>query len=84
MQKGNTEVVAEMIADMTGGDLFQVDTVKPYADDYYTCTAEAKAELRESARPELKEYLHNLEGYDTVFVGYPNWWGTMPMPCLLF
>ena len=44
-----------------------------------TCTEEAKAELRENARPELKEYLDSIDQYDTIFVGYPNWWGTMPM-----
>ena len=73
LSKGNTEIVAEMIADITGGDLFEVDTVKPYAADYYACTDEAKAELQEGARPELKEYLDSLDGYDTIFVGYPNW-----------
>lgn len=72
LSKGNTEVVAEMIADITGGDLFEVDTVKPYAEDYYTCTDEAKKELRERARPKLKNYLDSLEDYDTVFVGYPK------------
>lgn len=84
LSKGNTEVVAEMIADITGGDLFEVDTVKPYAEDYYTCTDEAKKELRERARPKLKNYLDSLEDYDTVFVGYPNWWGTMPMAMFSF
>ncbi len=84
LSKGNTEVVAEMIADITGGDLFEVDTVKPYAEDYYTCTDEAKKELRERARPKLKNYLDSLEDYDTVFVGYPNWWGTMPMAMYTF
>lgn len=77
LKKGNTEIVAEMIADMIGGDLFEVDTIKPYAADYYACIDEAKVELREKARPELKGYMDSLDGYDTIFVGYPNWWGTM-------
>lgn len=79
LAKGNTEVVAEMIADLTGGDLFEIDTVKPYAADYTACTEEALAELKSNARPELKTYPDSLDGYDTIFVGYPNWWGTMPM-----
>mgnify|MGYP005808738355 CR=1 FL=1 len=73
LAKGNTEIVAEMIADITGGDLFEVETVKPYAADYYACTDEAKRELREGARPELKKYPDSLDGYDTIFIGYPNW-----------
>lgn len=84
LSKGNTEIVAEMIADITGGDLFEVDTVKPYAADYYACIDEAKSELREGARPELKQYMDSLDGYDTIFVGYPNWWGTMPMAMFTF
>ncbi len=84
LSKGNTEIVAEMIADITGGDLFEVETVKPYAADYYACTDEAKKELREGARPELKAYADSLDDYDTIFVGFPNWWGTMPMAMFTF
>ena len=84
LPKGNTEIVAEMIAEMTGGDLFEVDTVKTYAKDYYECIEDAKAELREGARPELKKYMDSLDDYDTIFVGYPNWWGTMPMAMYTF
>lgn len=84
LPKGNTETVAEMIAEITGGDLFEVDTVKPYSADYHTCTEEAKRELNENARPELKQYPDSLDGYDTIFVGYPNWWGTMPMAMFTF
>jgi flavodoxin len=84
LSKGNTETVAEFIQDAVGGDLFEVDTVKPYSTDYTTCTEEAQAELRSNARPELKEYLDDLDSYDTVFVGYPNWWGTMPMAMFTF
>ncbi len=84
LEKGNTEIVAEMIADITGGDLFEVDTVKTYAADYYECIDDAKAELREGARPELKAYMDSLDAYDTIFVGFPNWWGTMPMAMFTF
>lgn len=84
LSRGNTEIVAEMISELTGGDLFEVDTVKSYASDYYTCIDEAKKELREGARPELKQYMDNLDGYDTIFVGYPNWWASIPMPIASF
>ena len=79
LAKGNTEIVAEMIAGLTGGDLFEVQTVQDYAADYYACTDQAKAELQQNARPVLKRLPEHLEQYDTIFVGYPNWWGTMPM-----
>ena len=79
ISKGNTEIVAEFIQKAVGGDLFQVDTVKPYADDYYVCIEEAKKELHENARPELKEYLDSVDEYDNVFICGPCWWGTFPM-----
>ena len=77
--KGNTEIVAEFIQKAVGGDLFQVDTVKPYADDYYVCIEEAKKELRENARPEIKESIDSIAEYDNIFVCGPCWWGTFPM-----
>ena len=79
ISKGNTEIVAEFIQKAVGGDLFEVDTVKTYAADYYTCIEEAKQELRDQARPELKKYLDSIAGFDNVFVCGPCWWGTFPM-----
>ena len=84
LEKGNTEIAAEFIQKAVGGDLFEVDTIKPYSADYTTCTEEAQAELRRNARPELKKYLNSLDNYGTIFVGYPNWWGTMPMAMFTF
>jgi flavodoxin len=84
LAKGNTERVAEFVQKAVGGDLFEIDTVREYSKDYMTCTEEAKTELREGARPELKKYLDSVDQYDTIFVGYPNWWGTMPMVCYTF
>lgn len=72
LEKGNTEIVAEMIADMTGADLFEVETVKTYPADYYACIDEAKAELQNQDRPEVKAYVDNMDDYDTIFVGYPK------------
>ena len=77
--KGNTEIVAEFIQKAVGGDLFEVETVKEYAADYYACIDEAKKELHEQARPELKKYLDSTDGYDNIFVCGPCWWGTFPM-----
>ena len=77
--KGNTEIVAEFIQKAIGGDLFEIDTVKPYAEDYYICIEEAKSELKAGARPELKKYLESIAEYDNVFVCGPCWWGTFPM-----
>ena len=79
IEKGNTEIVAEFIQKAVGGDLFEVDTVKTYAADYYSCIEEAKQELREQARPELKKYLDSIAEYDNIFVCGPCWWGTFPM-----
>lgn len=84
LEKGNTETVAEMVADMTGGDLFEVETVKTYPEDYYQCIDAAKAELQRGDRPEVRAYADDLEDYDTIYVGYPNWWGTMPMVMFTF
>jgi len=88
LPKGNTERVAEFIAQATGGDLFEIETVKTYAANYYECIEDAKAELRANARPELKRYLEDagldIANYDTIFVGYPNWWGTCPMCVFTF
>lgn len=84
LARGNTEIVAEMIQKATGGDLFEIDTIKAYPEDYTECTEAAKQELQGKARPELKKYLDSLDGYDTVFLGYPCWWGTMPMGVYTF
>ncbi len=77
--KGNTEYVAEYIAEATGADLFEIDTVAPYPEDYKACTDAAKKELRENARPELKRYLDSIGDYDNIFICGPCWWGTYPM-----
>lgn len=84
LKKGNTEIAAEFIQKAVGGDMFEIDTVKPYSDNYTKCTEEAKAELHSDARPELKEMLTSIDEYDNIFVGYPNWWGTMPMAMFTF
>lgn len=82
LAKGNTEIVAEYIADAVGADLFQVETVKEYSPDYMVCIDEAKAELKANGRPELKEMLDSVAEYDNIVVAGPCWWGTYP--CAIF
>ena len=84
VEKGNTEYVAEYIQQAVGGDLFETVPAKDYPADYYECTDVAKAELRAKARPEVESYVEDMGRYDTVFVGYPNWWGTCPMCVFTF
>ncbi len=82
LAKGNTERVAEFIQKAVGGDLFEIETVGEYSKDYMTCTEEAKAELRQNARPELKKALTDISAYDNIVVAGPCWWGTYP--CAVF
>lgn len=81
---GNTQIAAEMIEEHTGGDLFRIEANYSYPADYTKCTEVAKDELRSNARPELTESVDNIEDYDVIFLGYPNWWGTAPMPVFTF
>lgn len=84
LKVGNTAVAAGYIEAVTGGDLFEIETVKEYPADYDACTKVATKELRENARPELSVSLPDISEYDTVFIGYPNWWGTAPMAVFTF
>ncbi len=77
---GNTEVIANYIKEFTDADLFKIDPVKDYPEDYMECTVVAQEELNDDARPELKEYLEDISEYDVIYIGFPNWWSTMPMP----
>ncbi len=77
--RGNTAIVADFIAQKTGADVFEIKPAAPYPDDYNACTELAKKELESNARPALANKLDNLAQYDTIFLGYPIWWGKMPM-----
>jgi len=81
---GNTEVVAQMIHKKIGGDLFHIETVAAYPKDYTETTEVARNELRTKARPKLKRRVENMDLYDVIFLGYPNWWGTPPMAIFTF
>ena len=69
---GNTEKVAKMIAEAAGADLFKIEQKVSYAADYDTCIAQAKKDLQAKARPELVSMPDSLEGYDEIYLGYPN------------
>lgn len=81
---GNTEKLAKIIAKQTGADLFKIEQAVPYAKDYDTCIAQAKKDLLNNARPELRQLPHDIEQYDEIYLGYPNYWGAMPMAVYTF
>ena len=81
---GNTEIAAKMIQSQTQSDIFRIAPLKPYSKKYNECIAQAKDDLQRGARPELKSYLPSIALYDTIYLGYPNYWGTMPMCVFTF
>jgi flavodoxin len=81
---GNTEVIAKKMQKLTGSDLFHIETVKSYPDDYTETTNVAKEEKRKNARPELTGKVEDMDSYEVIFIGYPSWYGTMPMAVLTF
>lgn len=81
---GNTRNIATQIHDAVGGDIFEIKTVKQYNTDFETTVAEAKEEQRTNARPALTAKIDNMQDYDVVFLGFPNWCGTMPMALFTF
>ena len=81
---GNVEYTASLIQQQTGGDLFRIETVQAYPADYRDTTDQAKDEQNANARPELANHLDDVSQYDTVYIGFPNWWGDMPMALYSF
>lgn len=84
VEKGNTKKAAELISQMTGGDLFEIVQTHPYSADYDTCTKQALQDLKGKHRPELAGLPENMAQYDEVYLCYPNYWGTMPMAVYTF
>ena len=78
--KGNTEIIAEYIRDITGADLFRVDRAVPYSKSYKECCDEALIERNNNERPKIAKMLDSIEDYEVIYIGYPIYWGTMPMP----
>ena len=83
IEVGNTQILAEYIVDEVGADSFHIETVTPYPADYDECCDVAKQELNDKARPEITSSV-DMEQYDIVFLGYPIWWGDMPMAVYTF
>jgi len=81
---GNTKGIAEEIQSQTGADIFEIELVEPYSSDYNTVLDEAQRDQNEQARPELAEHIENIDEYDTIILGYPNWWASIPMPIASF
>ncbi len=81
---GNTEIVVDLMKDIIDADTFKIEMKDPYSPVYMTCIDEAKKDLRENARPELTDYPDSIDEYDTIILGYPNYWGTFPMAVATF
>lgn len=81
---GNTRGVAEEIQSQTGADLFEITLVDPYSDDYNTVLDESQHDQNIQARPEIEGHVDNMDEYDTILLGYPNWWASIPMPIASF
>lgn len=83
-RSGNTRAMAQQIQKITGGDLFEIQTVTPYPFEYNAVTKQAKQELESGFKPPIKEKVANIKDYDVVFVGSPNWWRTIAPPVMTF
>lgn len=75
---GNMKAMAEVIQELTSGDIFSIQTEHAYSPNYRESTNEAREELNSNARPALTTHVENMSQYDVIYVGYPNWWGTIP------
>ena len=84
VEEGNTEVVANKISILTGGDLFKIEQTVPYSSNYDTCVEESKKDKAKNERPEIKNCLKSINNYDVIYLGYPNYWGSMPMCVFTF
>ncbi len=81
---GNTREIANQIHDRVGGELFEIASVEPYPAKYDDVVKQAAKEQKDAARPKLKNKLEDPQSYDVIFVGYPNWWDSFPMPVATF
>ncbi len=81
---GNTEIAAGIIKELTGADIFKIEQAKPYSKGYNDCIEEAKVDQQKNARPELKSYPESVDAYDVIYLGFPNYWSTMPMAVFTF
>lgn len=83
-EKGNTEICVNLILEFLEADTYKIEMEDPYSDNYQECTAQAKQDLVLKRRPKLTSLPENIGHYDTVILGYPNYWGTLPMAVAAF
>ncbi|WP_270438028.1 flavodoxin [Faecalibacillus intestinalis] len=76
---GSTQNIAKEIQKQTNSDIFEIVPEVAYSDDYDMVVDDVKKEQQEKARPKIKNKIENIDEYETIYVGYPNWWGEMPM-----
>ena len=81
---GNTEMAAVILQKITGADLFRLVPKQDYPDEYCHCIDLARQDLLRNERPDLKAFPEKLETYSRIYLGYPNYWGTMPAPVVSF
>lgn len=81
---GNTEVAAGIIEEFIDADMFKIEQMQAYAKDYNICIAQAQEDQKRGARPKLKAYPDSIDGYDTIYLGFPSYWSTMPMAVFTF
>lgn len=84
LKKGNTEIAAETIRQITGADIFKIEQTQPYSRDYNECIEQARSDLNNNIRPQLVSVPKSLDEYSTIYLGFPNYWGTMPMAVFTF
>ena len=84
LETGNTEVAAGIIHRLTGADMFKIEQTKPYSKEYNECIAQAQLDQRNDARPELISYPESIDQYQIIYLGFPNYWSTMPMAVFTF
>ena len=84
LEKGYTQIAAEYIHEIVGGDLFHIEQIRECSSDHMKMINEAKEEIENNERPSLKACPESLSAYDTIILAYPNWWNTLPMPVVTF
>ena len=84
LEVGNTELAAKIIKEITGADIFKIEQAEPYSKSYNACIEQAKKDQHNNARPILTDYPTSIDEYDVIYLGYPNYWSTMPMAVFSF
>lgn len=84
LEVGHTELLATVIQKITGADLCRLEPKVDYSPNYYACIDQARQDIKKGIRPKLKNYPKNLKEYDIIYLGYPNYWGTMPVTIFSF